>query len=249
MAFLNNIFHKVPHHHRELPSTIDIHSHLIPGIDDGSQSIEESVELIKELKRLGFQKAITTPHIMTDAFDNTREIIMNGLADLKKELEIQNIDFPIEAAAEYYVDEFFIEKINKEKLLTFGKNYVLIETGTMNYSRTLKEAIFELKVAGYEPVLAHPERYTYLWDKKPKEKYQQLKDMELLFQINLISLGGYYSPQSKKVTEMLINENMVDMVGTDIHEQKYIQAIESSLKNKYIDKLYKVNLLNNSLFE
>jgi protein-tyrosine phosphatase len=235
------------HHTHVIPSVLDIHSHLIPGIDDGAQSMEESVNLVIELKRLGYKKAITTPHIMTDVFNNTREIILSGLQDLKDELKKRNIDFELEAAAEYYVDEFFIEKIGKEKLLTFGKNYILIETGFLSSTRSLKEAIFELKVNGYEPVFAHPERYSYLWGVNAKENYRVYKDMELLFQINLISLGGFYSPQAKKMTELLINENMVEFIGTDIHEQRYINAIELTLKSKYIEKLFKSNLLNDSL--
>lgn len=249
MGYFGNIFKSSDQTLHALPSKVDVHSHLVPGIDDGSQSLEESVMLIREMMRLGYSRAITTPHIMTDAFDNNRDNIMQGLDVLNAELLKQGIDFPLDAAAEYYLDEFFLKKISREKLLTFGKNYVLIETGTMNSNRMFKETVFELKVAGYEPVLAHPERYSYLWTgKKSKDNYTALKDMELIFQLNLISLGGFYSPQVKKIAEMLIRENMVEMIGTDLHEQKFITAIETSLKNKYIDKLLNVKLLNDTLF-
>ena len=105
----------------------DMHSHLIPSIDDGSQSLKESIDLIQSLKELGFSKIITTPHTMSDGYKNTPEIILNGLEDVKVELENLKMNIPVYAASEYYVDFEFQESIKESNLLTFGAKYILIE--------------------------------------------------------------------------------------------------------------------------
>jgi len=142
---------------------VDMHSHLIPGIDDGSKSMEESLELIKRLSSYGLQKIITTPHVMSEYYKNTPEIISMGLEDLRKAVKAEGISIEIEAAAEYYIDEILLEKIKDGKsLLTFGEKYILVETGFINKPQMLLETMFQLEMSGYKPILAHPERYQYL---------------------------------------------------------------------------------------
>src|SRR3974377_2137960 len=110
----------------------DVHSHFIPGIDDGAQTMEHAVSLIREFYELGYRKVITTPHILTDGFKNTPEIILSGLEKVRVALKNANIPMQIDAAAEYYVDFDFERKIQNEKLLTFGKNYLLFEVSYIN---------------------------------------------------------------------------------------------------------------------
>lgn len=142
---------------------VDMHSHLIPGIDDGAKTLKESVDLIKRLQAFGLRKLITTPHVMTEFYKNTPEIISEGLYKLQEALQKENVQMDIEAAAEYYLDEIFVEKLqNDEPLLTFGDNYILVETGFMNKPHMLLETFFALETKGYKPILAHPERYLYL---------------------------------------------------------------------------------------
>ena len=124
---------------------VDMHSHLIPGIDDGSKTMEESIELIRAFKEFGYKKIITTPHIMSDYYKNTPEIINDGLAKLRLELGKQKIEMEINAAAEYYLDFDFSDKIHTEKLLTFGKNYLLIEVSYLNEPDNI-DAIFCIMV-------------------------------------------------------------------------------------------------------
>jgi protein-tyrosine phosphatase len=165
---------------------VDMHSHLIPGIDDGSKTMDESIELIRAFKEFGYKKIITTPHIMSDYYKNTPEIINDGLAKLRLELGKQKIEMEINAAAEYYLDFDFNDKIHAEKLLTFGKNYLLIEVSYLNEPDNIDAIIFELQTSGYNIILAHPERYPF-WYNNPK-RYETLKDKDVLFQININSL-------------------------------------------------------------
>ena len=149
--------------HITLPVWVDIHSHLLPGLDDGVKSVEETVYILKMLKRLGYKKVITTPHVMSDHYPNQTSDILSKLAYVKEEIVKKNINIKLEAAAEYYLDENFIQKIDsRQDLLTFGKNYLLFETSFFNKPAFLEEAIFNMNAQGYQPVLAHPERYGYL---------------------------------------------------------------------------------------
>lgn len=213
----------------------DVHSHLIPGIDDGVQTIEESIEMIKALSALGFKKLITTPHIMSDYFRNTPEIILEGLDKVREAIKKHNIPITLDAAAEYYLDEQFFDKIKEEKLLTFGKNYVLFEVSYINPPDTLYMILFELNIRGYIPVLAHPERYPFWYSKF--EEYYKIKEAGALFQLNTNSLVGYYGHPAKKIAERMLDENMIDFIGSDLHGQRHLTALQKVVLEKYIAKL------------
>lgn len=224
----------------------DIHSHLIPGIDDGPESMEQSVELIRSMYNLGYKKFITTPHIMMDYFKNTPDIINKRIAELRKAINEAQIPVTVEAAAEYLLDEGFVKKFHARELLTFGKKYILVEISFYFPPESLFQTLFDLKLEGYIPILAHPERYGY-WHHN-FEQYITLKDREILFQINLPSLTGYYSHEVRKITEQLIDNNMVDFVGTDAHNMVYIDHVDKSRYSKHLEKLLQSGkLLNNTL--
>ena len=222
----------------------DIHSHFIPGIDDGAPDLETSISLIKKMKELGYKKVITTPHVMSDFYKNTREIILEGLADLRAELKRVNINMEIEAAAEYYIDFDFEQKIGKEKFLTFGDNYILVELSFMQAPQSLFEIIFKLQMEGYKVVLAHPERYVYYASKD----YEELVARGVLLQINLLSLIGYYSPQIQQKTKELIAKNQVSFVGTDCHNMSHAALYEKCQTQKdWHDLVNSEKLLNSTL--
>lgn len=225
----------------------DMHSHLIPGIDDGSKSMEESLNLLRSLESFGLKKVITTPHIMSEYYRNTPEIIQMGLEDVQKAAREAQINLLIEAAAEYYMDEIFLEKVKSgEKLLTFGDNYILVETGFINKPQMLLDIIFNLEMAGYRPVFAHPERYQYLIaDKKLQE---ELIERKLIFQVNLLSLTGFYSRQVKEFGEMLIDRGVVSFLGTDCHNARYIEMLATLPKyNRTYSKIKEMEWINSSL--
>ncbi|MFT7032726.1 MAG: protein-tyrosine phosphatase [Cyclobacteriaceae bacterium] len=224
----------------------DIHSHLLPGIDDGVQTIEESVKIIHGLSELGFEKIITTPHIIGDFYPNTPEIISSKLSHLKAEVSERGINIEIEAAAEYLIDDHFISLLNsEEKLLTFGDSFILIETPFLNKPLFLEDVIFKLKAQGYQPVLAHPERYLYL-----QEDYsliQEILNTNVLLQLNLTSLVGHYSKGAQKLAEYLIDNNQINFLGSDIHNVKHFDIYQKGLSSKYFDKCRQLFLYNNTL--
>jgi protein-tyrosine phosphatase len=225
---------------------VDMHSHLLPAIDDGSKSIEESLQLIQQLQKMGYRKLITTPHIMSDFYKNTPEIIHTKLKELKKVLEEQQIEIDIEAAAEYYLDEWFIHQIKKgENLLTFGNKYILFETNFYNKPAQLFEVIFDLQSQGYKPVFAHPERYFYLHnDFKTLEK---IAERGVFLQLNLNSLSGYYTKPAQDFAEKMIEQQLVHFVGSDCHSSRHLEALKHTRTKKLYAKLADLKLLNNTL--
>lgn len=232
--------------HRQEPLLTDVHSHLLPGLDDGVKSIEESLHLIRQFKDLGFRKAITTPHIMSDAYRNTPSTIESGLVNLQTALVQESIDFEVEAAAEYYLDEVLFQMVkSNEPLLTFGQRYLLFETNFLTEPYQLKEFIFAVTTQGYKPILAHPERYQYLVN--DFQKIEDLRNRNVLFQINIPSLVGAYSKPIQKLAQTLIDKGWVDFVGSDCHNQFHVDMMKEAFRNKHFRKALELPLINREL--
>jgi tyrosine-protein phosphatase YwqE len=228
------------------PIRTDIHSHLLPGLDDGVQSFEDAEEIILRFIHAGYQKLITTPHIMSDAYRNTPAGIRSRLAELNHYLENKNIHIQLEAAAEYYMDEAFIKSIEgNQEILTFGKKYVLFETNFMTEPLHLKEFIFTATTKGYQLVLAHPERYVYL--QNDLAKAEDLINRGVYFQINTSSLTGYYSREAQRTAYKLIDKGWVHMMGSDCHSFQHIRLLEEAQASRYYQKALTLSLLNNQL--
>jgi protein-tyrosine phosphatase len=223
----------------------DMHSHLIPGIDDGAKTLDDSIALARRMHELGYTKLVTTPHIQHEYFRNTPEIILNGLEKVRVALKSENVPVEIHAAAEYLVDDGFEEKASTGNLLTFSGKYLLVELSYFNPHPNLKAIIFNLQVDGYKVILAHPERYTYWFS--DFSKYEDLKDRGVFFQVNLVSLARFYPDPVKKMAEKLIEKGMIDFVGSDMHNTNYLLALEKSLKEKSLFKLVKSGKLLNTL--
>lgn len=228
----------------------DMHSHLLPGLDDGAETVEQSVELVLAMQKLGYHKLIMTPHIMGDFYRNTPTGVQASLKLLRQSVAAAGVTgMTLECAAEYYLDEWFGQKLQAEEpLLSFGgaNRYVLVETSYINEPFNFSETMFQLKAAGYQPVLAHPERYTYLYGKFAD--LEAIRENGVLLQVNLNSLVGYYSAGAKKVAEKLIDAGLVDMVGTDAHHVKHVETIRTKvLSSEYLQKVLALPLLNNTL--
>lgn len=224
--------------------TTDLHSHLIPGIDDGVKTLDESIEIIKQLKDLGFTKIITTPHIMAHKYKNTREIILNGCQLVKEELKKREIDIELVASAEYYFDENFLELIEKDDLLFFGKDkYVLFELSYTSKPFGLEQTIFNLLSKGYRPILAHPERYSFF--SSNFSKYDLLKESGVRFQLNLNSLYGFYGKNTKAAAKYLVENALVDFVGSDIHGERYLDFFSKAIFEKETHELFEKNSIKN----
>jgi tyrosine-protein phosphatase YwqE len=226
--------------------SVDLHSHLIPGIDDGAQSMEESIALLHALEALGYQKLITTPHIMSDYYKNSAQTILPKLEMLRKEALREGITLQIEAAAEYYLDEGFFEQMQKSDVMAIKGKYILFETSYISKPLQMEEMIFAIGEAGYQPILAHPERYRYIKD--PMKEYGRLRDLGVLFQVNLNSFGGHYGGQAKQLAELLNDQGMIDFLGSDTHHIKQVKSLESIFYTEVYKSIFKHNTIKNDLF-
>ncbi len=224
---------------------VDFHSHLLPGIDDGSKNIIETEFLVKSLSDFGIKKIITTPHVMNTIYPNNSDKINLSLKNTIEELSQKNINIPLKAAAEYFMDDVFLENLKSDKLLTLKDNLVLVEMSYMNPPINLYDIIFEIQIAGYKPVLAHPERYFYFH--KSFNEYLKLKKSGCLFQLNLLSTVGYYGADVMKTGDLLLKKGLIDFVGSDVHHKNHITAFSEKLLIKEMVSLQKA-LLNNQFF-
>lgn len=226
--------------------TTDMHSHLLPGLDDGVATLEDAEQIIRTLKHLGYEHIITTPHVMSDAYRNTREGILAGLETLREHLKSRDIAMRVSAAAEYYLDEALFRMVETDQpLLTFGEKYVLFETNFITEPFNLKEFIFLATTKGYKLILAHPERYLYLQNNLAK--VQDLLDRGVLMQMNISSLTGYYSKPVQQTAFKLIDNGMVHWLGSDCHHFQHAQLMEKARGLRYFRKALTLPLLNNTL--
>lgn len=224
---------------------VDIHSHLLFGIDDGAKTFSDTLEFTKALMNIGFSEFITTPHTLTHVWDNTRDGILKKHEEAAKLLKDNNVDVPFAVASEYIIDNDFVNLFKTQKLLTLKENYVLVEMSYLNPPIQLYNILFELQVAGYKPILAHPERYVFFHDKF--EEYHLLKKAGCKFQLNLLSSVGYYGPKVAMASEKLLSLGMIDFVGSDLHHGKHLAAFSNKIVLKETTPL-KEALENNRYF-
>ncbi|MEE9409177.1 MAG: CpsB/CapC family capsule biosynthesis tyrosine phosphatase [Polaribacter sp.] len=222
---------------------VDIHSHLLPGIDDGAKNLDNSIEMISKMSSYGIKNFITTPHILGDVYPNSSETIKQKLKEVKDELIKRNInDISISAAAEYMMDEQFSKRLENDDILTLKDNFILVEMSYFSAPINLFEILFEIQLKGYKPILAHPERYNFYHNNF--EAYYKLKKAGCLFQLNLLSLTPQYGKHVQKISNQLLKENMYDFVGSDTHHLNHLELLKTIGNN---NNLKKVNdLLNNN---
>ena len=238
-----NLFKSKPTLRELIPDGfIDIHSHVLPGIDDGAKDIKESIELLKGMEKLGFSKVIGTPHTYPGMYNNNDESIV---CSYDKIIKSKKADISVSYASEYMAGKYLIEKVEEKKILTLKENYVLVESNFSGEPQGFEEIIFKIKINGFNPVVAHPERYIYYFNNK--RKYFKLKNMGCKFQLNLLSTTGYYGDHIAKISDYLLKNNLIDFVGSDIHNKNHINQFENKLKIKEIDKL-EIAISNNRIF-
>lgn len=225
-----------------LPVTTDIHSHILPGIDDGSPDIETSLQLIQGLYDLGIRKSVATPHIIGDLYRNTPETINNALEKIKVACKNAQIEIELSAAAEYMLDDYFLELLrNKSPLLTLQKNILLTEISYSTAPDNLEMIFSNITEAGYKPVLAHPERYFYYHHNY--DQYFKFIEMGFVLQVNLLSLTGYYGNAVKKAARFILENNLANLVGTDLHHHQHLAALSepknrAAIQQSLGDKVY-----------
>ena len=210
----------------------DIHSHVLPGIDDGAKTMDDSILLIKTFQKLGIHEIITTPHVMGGVWPNSTEVITSKLLEVKKRLKEEEMtEFSIGAAAEYMIDENFIELLEKKDLLPIKDNKILVEMSYLNPPSNLFDTLFAMQIADYKPVLAHPERYNFYH--LDKSKYSDLKSAGALFQLNLLALTKYYGLPVQKTALYLLEKKMYNYVATDAHHLRHLENMNFVLSKKH----------------
>ena len=229
---------------KPVPLLTDIHSHLLPGLDDGVADFDEALAVIQELRERGYQKLVTTPHIMSDTYRNDATIIQGRLKELNQFLGENRVDVTLEAAAEYYFDGWFFNEVNENKpLLTFGNGYLLFEMNYMTEPYQLKEFVFKATTNGYRPVLAHPERYQFM----TLEKAEDLRDRGVLMQLNMLSFLDFYSKPVRQIAQQFVDRGWVDFLGSDCHHLRHAVLLKEAFKNKYVRKALALPLHNHQL--
>ena len=223
---------------------IDIHSHLLPGIDDGATTIDDTLLLMTQMKSFGFENFITTPHIITNVWNNNEQSIPLKFNETNKLLENKIAIHSFGYAAEYMMDSFFMEKIEKQQLLTFKEKHILVEISYLSPPLQLYDIIFELQLSGYKPIFAHPERYLFYHNNF--SEYEKLKKAGCLFQLNLLSSVGYYGSNVAKIAGLLLEKGYIDFVGSDVHHQNHINAFNQKVTLKNLKSLEEV--ISNNLF-
>lgn len=225
---------------------VDMHNHLVPGIDDGSQDVDDSVRFVRQLHALGYRKLICTPHVISDLYPNTAETILPAFQLLESKLKAENIPVEIAYAAEFMVTSDFAQLVKAKTLLPFGGKHILVEMSYIAPSPNMREVIFELQLLGYQPVLAHPERYGY-YHQNYKAIFEFI-DAGCLFQLNLLSLTGAYGKRVKKMADMLIKDKLISFAGTDLHHERHLEMITELASNaEIIAQLQSLDLKNSEL--
>jgi len=204
---------------------IDMHSHLLPSIDDGAKTIEDSLRYIKALQQLGLSTFYTTPHIFMEVYPNNPQIIQQALSNVVEYCKIHDVQVTIHAAAEYMMDEQFAKVLAEQTMQTINKKYVLVELPHLYDNPMAPEYIFKLKIDGYTPILAHPERYRYYH--QSFDNYYRFKELGCLLQINLLSIAGYYGKDVQKIAIKLLDKGCIDIVGTDLHHDRHVEALSN----------------------
>jgi len=219
---------------------VDIHNHILPGIDDGAKKVEESIAMIKEFGSIGVTNFIATPHIMADYYPNTSETIGAALTLLKSELLKQGMNtVSIEAAAEHMIDSHFETILANTSIMPLRSQHLLIEMSYLQASLNFDNAVDSITSAGFFPILAHPERYRYLHAKRGV--LNEYKNKNVLLQLNLLSLSEYYGKDIQKVAHNLLEKSLIDFVGSDVHSIQQLKSLkEITITDSVYDKLMPV---------
>lgn len=211
----------------------DIHCHVLPGVDDGSPDVETSLQLIHDLHEMGIERIIASPHVETIQFPNTHETLSQAYETLRQALNDSGTTVPVTYSAEYRIDEGLDELLAQRRIIAYPGDYVLIENGWIQEPWNLEQIIFDLQIKGYQPILAHPERFVYYRSKS--KRLDELHD-KIPFQINLLSLSGYYGKDVQKFAESLLKKGYADFMGTDTHHSRHIESLRKYLASSAATK-------------
>ncbi len=224
----------------------DMHSHILPGIDDGANDVQQSIEIIKSMKGLGYENFFFTPHVLGDYYPNTNESIEKSFDKLNYYLDLKRMDNKRHAVAEYFYDDRLVDLMEAQSIRTYGQTkFFLFELSFRQKPQLLKEFIYNVQMKGYKPILAHPERYTFA----TIDMLEDLKNRGVHLQLDLMSLTNNYGKDVKKMADKIVKHKMFDFVGSDIHRINQISVIDEALRTKACHQLVEENPLKNSLLK
>lgn len=226
--------HKKP---QKLFYSVDVHSHILPGIDDGSPNTDISIALLESMRSWGIESVIATPHITEENFENTPQTIKNAYDKLYTRMLDLGLEMDLKFSAEYRVDNRFKDMFDNDNLIILPDDYLLIENSFVQQSIDLNNVIYELQLKDIKPILAHPERYIYY--QRKREMYDILFNLGCEFQINLLSLAGYYGSREKETALWLANKGYISFIGTDLHHFGHVEAINRFLLSKEYTEIAK----------
>lgn len=222
----------------ELFYRTDVHCHILPGVDHGSQSVEQSLQMLEAEMEMGINRVICTSHVTSETFENTPETLTNAYNILCDAVKEAGMDIELHASAEYRIDEYWEKQWEAGTILPMPGNFLLMENSFQQELLLLDELMFDLMVKGYKPILAHPERYGYY--SRRRQRYEKLHRAGVKFQVNLLSLAGYFGTVARENAMWLVKHEMVDMLGTDMHNLEHAHVIQEYLRSKDWRKLSKV---------
>lgn len=219
----------------KLPYTTDVHNHILPGVDHGANDITTGLELIKAEMEMGINRFIFTPHITKSTFENTPESINAAFDTFKKAIDDVGLAIDVKVAAEYRLDEFSLAQFNDNRFLLLSNEHILIENAYQQERLDLDDIIFDLQTKNLTPIMAHPERFPYYYIRK--DRYKQLHNAGVLFQVNLLSFAGYFGKTARKNAEWLLEHDMIDLFGSDIHHKAHADIISEYIQTKDFRKI------------
>ena len=208
----------------------DVHCHILPGVDHGSQNVEQSLAMLQAELDMGITRVICTSHVTSNTFENTPETLNAAYDELK--LAVAEAQLPVEifVSAEYRIDEYWDEQYAAGAVLPMPGNYLLLENSFQQELLELDEMLFNLRIKRYRPILAHPERYSYY--ARRRQRYEELHQRGVKFQVNILSLAGYFGSTARENAVWLLKHDFVDMLGSDMHNLDHAAIIKEYLSSR-----------------
>lgn len=213
----------------------DVHCHIMPGVDHGSQSVEQSLDMIRAEMEMGINRIILTSHVTAVTFENTQESLTRAFRVLKQAVADAGLDVELCVSAEYRMDEYFDKEYKAGHLLPMPGNHILLENSFQQELMNLDDLLFDMQVKGYKTILAHPERYSYY--SRRRKRYEQLHTAGARFQVNILSFTGYFGEEARDSALWFARNGMIDYLGSDMHNIKHAHIIMDYLNSKEWRKL------------
>lgn len=213
----------------------DVHCHILPGVDHGSQSMEQSLEMLRAEAEMGINRVILTSHVTAITFENTRETLTDAFMKLKDAVTDEGMDMELFLSAEYRMDEYFDKEYAADHLIPMPGNHILLENSFQQELMNLDDLLFDMQVKGYRTILAHPERYTYY--SRRRKRYEQLHNAGAKFQVNILSFTGYFGEEARDSALWFAHNGMIDYLGSDMHNVKHAHIIMDYINSKEWKKL------------